>query len=113
MFDDDDDDDDSFNDMSYDTHFKRSFVPLYLLSTWKEPRTTNDRISLAINLPSGVDVGDFSYRVVEGGREFEISVIWPKPLVDPTVLHKQSGYTQKLGTIWKDIIPNLLALKLL
>lgn len=65
------------------------FNPLHLTSYWVEPGTTNRMVSVAIVLPSGVGPEDFSVRVVEGGRELELKVEWPVPLVNLEMLHKK------------------------
>lgn len=65
------------------------FSPLHLISEWTEPGTTRRCISLAIVLPSGVGTGQFSTRVVEGGRELHVTVRLPRPLLDLAFLHKK------------------------
>lgn len=65
------------------------FCPLYLVSEWAEPGTTNKRLTVAINLPSGVGPGHFSVRVAEGGRHLELTVEWPEPMVNLENLHKK------------------------
>lgn len=84
--------DESFENVTPTEAFKaicHFFTPIHIISVWKEPGTTNNRISLAILLPSGVTVGNFSYRVLEGGREFELTVRWPDPMVDLDMMHKK------------------------
>ena len=66
-----------------------SFKPLYLISEWNEPRTTNRRISVAILLPSGISCGDFSISVHEGGHALNLRVCWPTALFDMGTLHKK------------------------
>ena len=51
-----------------------SFKPLYLISEWNEPETTNRRISIAILLPSGICSGEFSISVEEGGSALDLRV---------------------------------------
>lgn len=83
--------DDSENedcDMSSDAHVG-IFGPLYAVSIWKEPETMTRRITLAVILPSGVDAGGFSLRVVDGGQFLEITVKWPRPLIDLNLMHKK------------------------
>lgn len=60
-----------------------------MISHWQEPGTTIPRLTVAIVLPSGVGAGDFKYRVVEEGNVLELTVDWPKPLVDITCMHKK------------------------
>ena len=68
----------------------RTFKPPFFLATWDEPRTTTKRISLAILLPSGIEPRKFSYSVNPDDRSiFEMSVLWPNPLVDMEVLHRK------------------------
>lgn len=65
------------------------FCPLNIHSVWNEPGTTTRMITVAIILPSGIGPGDFSLRVVEGGRELELTVQWPNPLTDLDTMHKK------------------------
>ncbi|KAI0557039.1 hypothetical protein FGB62_176g05 [Gracilaria domingensis] len=64
------------------------FKPLYLLSVWTDPKTTQQKISCAIILPSGVGKGEFGLHVVNGGDILEVRVCWPRPLVDIDFLYK-------------------------
>lgn len=66
-----------------------TFNPICIPSEWIEPGTTTRRTSLAILLPSGVGPGDFSLRVLPGGRLLEIKVDYPKPISDLSILHKR------------------------
>lgn len=43
---------------------------------------TRERLSAAIVLPSDLGAGFCSVRVMEGGRELEVTSLWPKPLGD-------------------------------
>lgn len=45
--------------------------------------------SLAIELLSGVGYGDFSVHVVDGGREIDLFITWPKGLWDLKSLHNK------------------------
>ena len=47
------------------------------------------RITAAVVLPSGVESGDFSICVAPGGMSLEITVEWPEPLVDLTIMHRK------------------------
>lgn len=47
------------------------------------------RISVAIVLPSGVETGEFSIRVVDGDEYVELSVEWPPVLVEMNLLHRK------------------------
>ncbi len=40
-------------------------------------------------LPSVVETGDFSLCISPCGMSLEITVVWPVPLVDLTVMHKK------------------------
>jgi len=64
-------------------------MPLYMLYVWQEPGTTAKRISVAIILPSGVDSGGFQVRVIEDGDVLQLTVDWPRPLVDISFMHKK------------------------
>lgn len=65
------------------------FNPLHLKPVWVEPGTTTNMVSFAILLPSGIGPGDFSLRVLQGGRELQLEVKWPHPLIDLPLLHKK------------------------
>lgn len=77
------------DDSSAKTPTPNTFHPLHLLSVWQEPGTTAKRLAVAILLPSGVGAGDFTVRVIEDGDVLEISVDWPKPLVEISFMHKK------------------------
>lgn len=66
-----------------------SFHPLHLISTWTEPDSTNQCVTVAVVLPSGVGSGGFSVRVLENGRELELVVRMPKQLQDMKLLHRK------------------------
>lgn len=65
------------------------FAPLHLVSVWTEPGTTTKCVSGAIVLLSGVNAGDFTTRVREGGKELELTVNWPITLNDVELLHRK------------------------
>lgn len=65
------------------------FKPLYTISIWKEPETMTRRVTLAIVLPSGIECGNFSLRVINGGGCLEVTVKWPTPLLDLSMMHKK------------------------
>ena len=68
---------------------EKSFVPLYLISQWQEPETTTQRVTVAIILPSGIQAGSFKTRVIEEGDVLEMTVDWPRPLVDIEFMHRK------------------------
>ena len=47
------------------------------------------RMSMAIVLPSGIDTGHFSIRVIEDGLHVELTVQWPDVLLDMQLLHRK------------------------
>lgn len=49
----------------------------------------NHRVTVAFVLPSGVEAGEFSVRIVEGGHFLEYTVKCLAPLVDLEVIHKK------------------------
>ena len=63
------------------------FKPLYLVAEWQEQGTLTKRVTVVINLPSGVVVGDLIISVPEGGLFLEFSVRWPQQLVNLELLH--------------------------
>jgi len=60
-----------------------SFVPIYMISQWKEPTTKDDRISLAILLPSGTSdkIDDISVRIINGIK-LELTIPWPSAFLN-------------------------------
>eukprot|EP00171_Calliarthron_tuberculosum_P003541 IDg3541t1 len=54
------------------------FKPLYMLGSWKDPRTKDDKISIAVLLPSGISEhpGDIVATVVDDWF-MQLSVTWP------------------------------------
>ena len=76
-------------DISESLSGHRLFRPLYLLSEWSEPGTTTKRITVAIVLPSGIETGNFSIRIVEDGKCLLLVVQWPDPLMDLRMMHKK------------------------
>ncbi len=67
-----------------------NFDPIYLIDTWKEPVTKTKRITVAANLPSGVNKSDPTLCVTEDGMTLEITVTWPDPKINLEVLHQKS-----------------------
>ncbi len=85
LTDDSDSDDDDFEDSAptdfgFSTRGDHSYMPLYLIAEWNEPISMTKRISMAIVLSSGVEPGNFSVRVGEGGQYVELTVAWPPVL---------------------------------
>lgn len=68
---------------------RNEFRPLTLISEWVEPKSLTRRLTICVNLPSGIEVSGFSVRVVEGGEFLEVTVVWPKPFLDVEVLHRK------------------------
>lgn len=66
-----------------------SFQPLHLISEWVEPGTTTRRLTVAILLPSGVAIGQFSTRVSDDGNTLFLVIMWPDPLVNLKHLHRK------------------------
>ncbi|MEM6687231.1 MAG: hypothetical protein AAF617_15725 [Bacteroidota bacterium] len=90
-----------------DVSISKTFVPLYLISQWQEPVTTTKRVTVAIILPSGVGVGAFKVRVIEEGDVLELTVNWPKPLVDIEFMHRK-WMSQDEGKLVTSVSPKLL-----
>lgn len=65
------------------------FFPLYLLSTWKEPKTLTPTTTFALALSSGVENGGFPSRVALNGMALELVVKCPKPQVDLDMMHEK------------------------
>lgn len=65
------------------------FQPLHALSEWTEPGTTTKCVTVAVVLPSGIEPGKFSVRVMEGGTELHVTVVWPNPLADVHTMHRK------------------------
>lgn len=61
------------------------FVPLHLLSNWIEPESTTRRLTVALLLPSDFTPGKFLVRVSEDGLFLELTVFWPKLLIDLSI----------------------------
>ena len=53
-----------------------------------ERSTPTKRLFVAILLPSDVGSGDFTITVMDGGHFLQLTVGWPKPLVDVLVMHR-------------------------
>ena len=76
-------------DVSESLSGPRLFRPLYLLSEWSGPETTTKIITVAIVLPTGIETGNFSIRIVEDGKCLLLVVQWPDPLIDLRMMHKK------------------------
>lgn len=64
-----------------------------LQSKWTDPDTTIERLTVAILFPSGVRSSyNESLQVLDGAREFEIKVNFPKIFCVMTKLHKKWMY---------------------
>lgn len=68
---------------------ERQWQPLSLISEWIEPKTMTKRVTVCINLPSGVSSDGFAVRVLEGGEFLELAVVWPQPFADVDLLHRK------------------------
>lgn len=81
-------DDASFHGL--DSVVGQTFSPMSIQSVWTESVSTTECLTVAILLPSGVRPKDvLSVRVLDGGRELEISIMWPNELYNISVLHKK------------------------
>ena len=65
------------------------FEPLTLVGEWEEPVTKTKRITVVLDLPSGVNKNDFTLRVLQGGMILELSATWPSPMLDLELLHQK------------------------
>ena len=87
----------TFDDDGIEEHYavassippSRTFVPIYNWSEWEEALTTCQMLTVAITLPSGVGAKSLLIRVIEDGDLLEITVDWPKPMVDIEFLHRK------------------------
>ena len=66
-----------------------SFMPLTLVAEWSEPKTMTKRLTVCINLPSGVSNTGFAVRVLDGGLFLELTVTWPVPMISVDVSHRK------------------------
>lgn len=57
-------------------------MPLNILYNFLEPHTTMKGVTVDVSIPSGVNMGCFSLRVVEGRNFLEVTIRWSVPLVD-------------------------------
>lgn len=69
--------------LSFSDDSTLEFKPLYMLSVWKEPSTKDERISVAILLPSGIseNIDDITVRIVKG-QELELTIPWPSSFMN-------------------------------
>lgn len=80
----------SYSEASTASTESKLLKPAYLLAQWIEPRTLQKRLTLSVQLPAGTEAGMFKCRVDPNNRKvFEVSVVWPKPLVDVEVMHRK------------------------
>lgn len=47
------------------------------------------RMTVVATVPFGFYKGDFNIRVLEGGMSLELTVAWPTPMIDSSVLHQK------------------------
>lgn len=63
------------------------FKPFFVLSEWKHQRTKDNRVSVAILLPTGVGEQEGDVRVsVEDGLFLRVDVVWPPALTNVPML---------------------------
>lgn len=65
------------------------FSPLFFIFQWSESETLTKRVTVAINLPPGVEMGGFTVRALIGGGSLELTVSWPGQRVDMKAMHKK------------------------
>lgn len=65
------------------------FQALILISKWKEPKKMTERLTVYVNLPSGVAIREFSVPVLEDDEIVELSTVRTKPLLDVDVLQRK------------------------
>ena len=70
-------------------HGSMSFMPLTLISEWLEPKTMTKRVTVCINLPSGVSNTSFAVRILDGGLYLELTVTWPVLVTSVEILHRK------------------------
>lgn len=90
------DDDDFMKEIKQEkVRSEGDFRPLTLVSEWIEPKTMTKRLTVCINLPSGVESSDFSVRILEGGESLQLSLTWPQPLLNVDTLHRKWSSLRK------------------
>lgn len=62
---------------------------LYLTYVWQETSYTDKHITVSIILHSGVKYGDFTLWVIEYGDVLELTVDWPRSLLDISYMNKK------------------------
>lgn len=73
----------SDNDKDSNQSMSPIFKPIYLLSTWRDPRSRDGRISLIMVLPTGaLDVDDAVHAEVITSKQVKVSISWPAPITD-------------------------------
>lgn len=65
------------------------FQTLYFILEWIYPGTPTRRLTVAILLPSGISIGQFSTCILEDGNTLFMAVNWPDLLVDLKHLHRK------------------------
>ena len=74
------------------------FRPLFLLSTWKDPESRDDRVTAAVLMPSGLNEKRGDIRVeIEEERYLRITVSWPNILMNAenlldSIINGKCGY---------------------
>ena len=63
--------------------------PLSYIGIWEEPNTKTKRVTVVITLPPGVRKQDFAISVSKGGKQLELTVTWPDPMVNVELLHRK------------------------
>lgn len=80
----------SFSDLGVELiHGRNTFVPLYLISEYKDRETGKICAAVAVRMPSGISENGLVVEVTDEGQVLEISLIWPKALTDVDLLHKK------------------------
>ena len=65
------------------------FESLTLVGEWEEPVTKTKHLTVVLNLPSRVNINEFTLRVLQGGMMLELSVTLPSPMLDLELLHQK------------------------
>jgi len=64
-----------------------SFQPIFLQSEWLDRENgMAQRLTVSVNLPSGISADNVTPELIENGTFLEISVRWPKPILNPEKL---------------------------
>ena len=83
------------------------FQPIHLLYTWKDPLSKDDRVSVAILLPTGVSEkpGDLQI-ALENETVLKITVMWPSATTSVPQL-MQKWLSCDIGTAMKEYYPQV------